>query len=49
MNSCSTYWQALNEADEKLATLESMLAAATTPVDEIRKVREAAGAARGEP
>ena len=48
MSNCATYWKALNQADEKLAALESMLSEATEPVDEIRNTREAAGAARDE-
>ena len=48
MTSCSIYWRALNEADEKLAALESMLAGGTAPVDELRKPQEAFIAARDE-
>ena len=48
MNTCAAYWKALNEADEKLAVLESMLAQGAAPLEEMRKQREAFTAAREE-
>ena len=48
MSHCATYWKALNEAEGKLAALESVIAEASAPFEDIRKQYEAAGAARDE-
>ena len=48
MSTCSTYWKALNEADEKLAALQSMLAKAAAPAEEIRKSYDSARGAQEE-